>query len=69
MKTPFLEMFVALLLALGERPVEAQIPYQNGWAYITLLQVAYKGLERAAAVFAPSKIPLLADGGGDGGGG
>ena len=37
--------------------------------YQALLRAGYTTLERFAALLVPSKIPLLADGGGDGGGG
>src|SRR5271165_3643632 len=63
-------LLVVLALHLGAQPVESQdFPFAGVDAYQALLRAGYTTLERFTALLAPSKIPLLADGGGDGGGG
>src|SRR5271167_4194530 len=63
-------LLVVLALHLGAQPIEFQeFPFEGVDAYQTLLRAGYTTLQRFAALLVPSKIPLLADGGGDGGGG
>src|SRR5271165_6619694 len=63
-------LLVVLALLLSVQPVESQdFPFARVDAYQALLRAGYTTLERFAALLVPSKIPLLADGGGDGGGG
>ena len=63
-------LLVVLALLLSAQPVESQeFPFAGVDAYQALLRAGYTTLERFAALLVPSKIPLLADGGGDGGGG
>ena len=63
-------LLVVLALHLGAQPLESQeFPFAGVDAYQALLRAGYTTLERFAALLVPSKIPLLADGGGDGGGG
>ena len=61
---------VVLALLLSAPPLESQeFSFAGADAYQALLRAGYTTLERFAALLVPSKIPLLADGGGDGGGG
>jgi hypothetical protein len=61
---------VVLALLLSGPPLQSrEFPFAGSQAYQTLLRAAYSRLERFAAIFVPSQIPLFADGGGDGGGG
>jgi len=63
-------LLVALALLLSAQPIESQeFPFAGVDAYQALLRAGYTTLERFAALLVHSKIPLLADGGGDGGGG
>ena len=63
-------VLVVLALLLSAQPAESQeFPFAGFDAYQALLRAGYTTLERFAALLVPSKIPLLADGGGDGGGG
>ena len=63
-------LLVVLALHLGAQPIEFQaFPFEGVDAYQALLRAGYTTLERFVALLVPSKIPLLADGGGDGGGG
>jgi hypothetical protein len=63
-------LWVVLALLLGAQPVESQeFPFSGVDAYQALLRAGYTTLERFASLLVSSKIPLLADGGGDGGGG
>src|SRR5271166_4393394 len=63
-------LLVVLALLLSAQPVDSQeFPFAGVDAYQALLRAGYTTLERFAALLVPSKIPLLADGGGDGGGG
>ena len=60
---------VVVALLLSEQPLESQeFPFFGRDAYQILLRAGYSHFERFAALLVPSKIPLLADGGGDGGG-
>ena len=62
-------LLVVLALLLSAQPIESQeFPFAGVDAYQALLRAGYTTLERFAALLVPSKIPLLADGGGDGGG-
>jgi len=64
----FLGVVVALILSA--HPLEAQqVPDAGSYAYRAFLRTAFSRLERFAVLLVPFKIPLLADGGGDGGGG
>ena len=63
-------LLVVLALLLSAQPIESQeFPFAGVDAYQALLRAGYTTLERFAALLVPSKIPLLADGGGDGSGG
>src|SRR5580700_4988875 len=63
-------LLVVLALLLSAQPIESQeFPFAGVDAYQALLRAGYTTLERFAALLVPSKIPLLADGGGDSGGG
>src|SRR5271165_6744054 len=63
-------LLVVLALLLSAQPVDShEFPFAGVDAYQALLRAGYTTLERFAALLVPSKIPLLADGGGDGGGG
>src|SRR5208337_3007130 len=63
-------LLVVLALLLSAQPIDSQeFPFAGVDAYQGLLRAGYTTLERFAALLVPSKIPLLADGGGDGGGG
>src|SRR5208283_5453025 len=63
-------LLVVSAVLLSAQPVESQeIPFAGVDAYQALLRAGYTTLERFVALLVPSKIPLLADGGGDGGGG
>src|SRR5271166_1032858 len=63
-------LFVVLALPLSAQPIDSQeFPFAGVDAYQGLLRAGYTTLERFAALLVPSKIPLLVDGGGDGGGG
>src|SRR5271165_6725849 len=63
-------LLVVLALHLGAQPIEFQaFPFEGVDAYQALLRAGYTTLQRFAALLVPSKIPLLADGGGDGDGG
>src|SRR5271166_3364838 len=63
-------LLVVLALLSSVQPVDSQeFPFAGVDAYQALLRAGYTTLEGFAALLVPSKIPLLADGGGDGGGG
>jgi len=63
-------LLVVLALLLSAQPIDSQeFPFAGVDAYQGLLRAGYTTLERFAALLVPSKIPLLVDGGGDGGGG
>jgi len=63
-------LLVVLALLLSAQSVDShEFPFAGVDAYQALLRAGHTTLERFAAALVPSRIPLLADGGGDGGGG
>src|SRR5271166_2582161 len=63
-------LLVVLALLLSAQPVDShEFPFAGVDGYQAPLRAGDTTLERFAALLVPSKIPLLADGGGDGGGG